>query len=195
MVNNRMNVAGNKFSWEIVEVLKAGDVVKFYFTYHVQNTDCDTEMFTFTVPGAKPKEIQLPPAQPAPAQAPVQEHVTQTPSKLACPVLTYLTDFDIGCITIDPLSHYYKILFTMKNQLLLPDWIDVHFQVNGGQVQNHRMGSIGNGGFSHEILDVPGLVSMNAGDVVQFFFTYCVQMTDCDTDLFSFTVPPFTQTC
>ena len=94
---------------------------------------------------------------------------------LAAPLSAAAADFDQG---VEVSGNSAKIWFRSN---VSSTWVDVHYQVNGGQQQNFRMGSA-NGRYEQSL-------GVSAGNVLSYFFTYTKSGLAYDTQRFSYTVP------
>jgi hypothetical protein len=136
----------------------------------------------YQAPQAQQAPYQAPQAQQAPYQAP-QAVMQPAPQCPTCPVLQFSQLVSLMS------NGQFKISFTPQGPT--PAWVDVHFQVNGGDLFNVRMANNGAGAFEHLETGINTL--MREDSTLKFFFTYCVMINgcqvDCDTDLFQFSKP------
>jgi hypothetical protein len=190
--------------------ISQGDRLEYWFSYSVCGVECDTAKFSFgsqavvatTAPlqqqqsygylQQQPQQVQqqqpyqAPLQQQQPYQAPLQQPLVTQPltagcpaEKLTCPALQFEQRVEkIGS------GDEHRIVF----RSLLPypiEFVDVHWRILGGNgaekgvPMNVRMTKLSGQEFESRL-------ALAAGDRLEYWLTYCVCRTDCDTDKFTF---------
>jgi len=169
LVNVRMSKLSEQH-WQLSNImLKAGDLLEYFFTYCVtiegQKIDCNTGMVQYAL--AKPQPITIPPPLVCPAiefsqalQGPQQP--TATPSA-------------------------YIIDFLISSNVDMVGFVDLHFKINGGELRNVRMNKLSEQHWQFSD------IKLKAGDSIDYFFTYCVTVggrtVDCNTQIINLALP------
>ena len=166
-LNYRMTDNGG--TWEqVVSNLRSGDVLDFFFTYEVNTLAYDTPWYQHVFGGTAATATLIPvTATPVPPTATPTTGATATPTPL--PTATASGPYSYGVTVLN--SSQALIWF---RPMSASAWVDVHYRVNSGPQLNYRMT---NSAGTWEQL-VSGLQS---GDVLDFYFTYEVNMLAYDT--------------
>jgi hypothetical protein len=146
-------------------MMAPGDKLMYFFTYCIQGSDCDTEIYEY--------EMAAPPQAPIMAPQP----------RVSCPVF----DFHQSVEQIQ--DNEYKIMFHAMTDRSV-EWVVAHYSINvaasdtNWQMNVHMMQNQN----TPHMFELENIM-LHPGDELMYSFTYCTEGVDCNTQAFTFSVP------
>ena len=209
--NYRMKQAGDENSFSLTFPSGLDDVtlsglsyINYFFTYCSESTDCNTDVYNFaTTPAA--------PVVPVTPSAPLADNITSamptsTPSSVSCSDIDFIQYTSIEGAANETDSETFSFSWYTISDVMI-GWVDIHVTIASSTVNgqfNYRMFSspvpadstsqFTSGAIPTDVyfITMPGVdgVTIPNDATVTYFFTYCAENVDCNSQNFNFNRNP-----